>query len=225
MIRMPSPSNETQMMPEQVLEHRLSLAATYLKWSPKRISAFRAGYADARANQCDARRRDQHDGSRHGFIESDLSMRLVDSLGYRDGLRAFEARSLETCDYRGNQALLSEIARYWSANGNLEFDLETAEWSDTAAEDLSVFLGVMDRNSWIAWFVAEHEASIEDGRDGYGDLLVQDVFEHVVYVAYRDGQVDDIWDGWHRIGASMLKAAGYVPAIRGNPAPAPVLVL
>lgn len=123
-------------------------------------------------------------------------------------------------DYRGDQAVLRQIASYWSANGNNDFDLVEATWIDSAAEDLSVFLEVKDRQQWIEWFVAEHESAIECGREGYGDLLLQDIQEHVIYVEYADRSLD-VWDGWHRIGACMLKGAGRIPAIRGVPSPAP----
>jgi hypothetical protein len=212
--------SEEAFSSEQVLEHRLSLAAEHLKWSPARISAFRAGYADGCASRVDRRRRDRHDNESHGFLEKALQPALLDSLGYRDGVRTAETRSIGVEEYRGDQGVLRQIAAYWAANGNGDFDLLTAIWSDSTAEDLTAFLKIMDRQQWIDWFVAEHENAIECGRAGYGDLLLQDILEHVVYVEYADDSLD-VWDGWHRIGASMLKGAGHIPAIRGIPLPEP----
>ncbi|MGY3581907.1 hypothetical protein ACVIGB_000021 [Bradyrhizobium sp. USDA 4341] len=213
-------SEELSLSLEQVLEHRLSLAAKYLKWSPSRISAFRAGYAASCAGRVDSKRRDRHDNDSHGFLETALEPALLDSLGYRDGVRTAESRSVSVEDYRGDQGVLRQIAGYWAANGNNDFDLNTATWSDST-EDLAAFLKIKDRQQWIDWFVAEHENAIECGRAGYGDLLLQDIQEHVVYVEYVDDSLD-VWDGWHRIGASMLKGAGHIPAIRGVPEAVPV---
>lgn len=214
-----APSEEMPLSLEDALLHRLSLAARYLKWSRARILAFQAGYAASCANQIDRRRMDRHDNDRHGFLESSLSPSLLDSLGYRDGVQAAQARSIDVEEYRGDQVVLRQIAESWSANGNNDFDLETATWSDSTAEDLSVFLKIMNRPQWIAWFVAEHENAIECGRAGYGDLLTQDINEHVIFIAYPTST--DIWDGWHRVGAAMVKGAGHIPAIRGVPAPNP----
>lgn len=211
------------MSVEQVLERRLSLASRVLKWTPDRIAGFRSGFSDACVARVDQKRRHRHDGDKHGFLESALSRDLIDALGYRDGVLAAESRAYHAEDYRNDQEVLRQIAHSWSANGNNDFDLETAQWSDSGAEDLSVFLRVMDRSQWIAWFVAEHKAAIKDGREGYGDLLMQDTHEHVVYVDYGDDRGIDVWDGWHRIGAGMLKGAGHIPAIRGIPAPSLVL--
>jgi hypothetical protein len=211
------PSEEALL--KDVLEHRLSLAAQHLKWSRARILAFKAGYAASCAGRIDRRRIDRHDNDRHGFLEPSLSPSLLDSLGYRDGVQAAQARSMDVENYRGDQMALLQIAEGWSANGNNDFDLNTAAWSDSAAEDLSLFLNIMDRQQLIGWFVAEHENAIECGRAGYGDLLTQDIAEHIVYIAYPTSI--DVWDGWHRIGASMLKGAGHIPAIRGVPTPKP----
>lgn len=211
-------SEERSMSFEQLLEHRLSLASKYLKWTPIRISAFRAGFSDARAACIDRERLHQHDGGLHGFRESELTRELIASLGYRDGVRAVDSLACSPASYRGDQALLRQIAAAWSANGNGDFDIDTASWTDTPAADLERFLRIMPREQWVAWFVAEHVAALRDGRDGYGDLLMQDVREHVVYVEYDEDKLD-IWDGWHRIGAAMLKRAGQVPAICGVPAP------
>lgn len=205
---------------EDAIEHRLMLAGKYLKWSSVRIAAFRAGFTASCAGRVDRKRRDRHDGKCNSFLETSLSQPLLDSLGYRDGVRAAESRAVCAEAYRGDQGVLRQIAGYWAANGNNDFDLEEAIWSDSATEDLAVFLKIMDRQQWIAWFVAEHENAIECGRDGYGDLLLQDINEHVVYVEYPTSI--DVWDGWHRIGAAMMKGAGQIPAIRGVPAPEPV---
>lgn len=203
-----------------VLEHRLRLAVNRLKWSPARIVAFRAGYADALQGRADQARMQRHDGVNDGYLEHSLTPADRDSLGYRDGVEAVAALSLAVADYSRDPNELQEIAWYWADNGDNDFDIDEATWSSTTAEDLSIFLRVMSREKWIEWFVEEHVAAIADGRPGYADLLIQDIHEAIVYISYEDGRID-VWDGWHRIGAAMLKGAGQVPAIKGVPAPSP----
>ena len=201
-----------------MLEHRLSLAAAHLKWTPVRIAAFRDGFTAARADRINRRRLNLHDGDLHGFRETELNRELLVSLGYRDGARAAESLGYRPESYGGDQAVLRQIAVAWSANGNNDFDIETASWSDTVSADLQGFLQIMPRDQWISWFGAEHEGALEEGREGYGDLLMQDAHEHVVYVEYGEDRLD-IWDGWHRIGAALLRGAGRIPAICGIPGP------
>lgn len=203
-----------------VLEHRLRLATNHLKWSPERIAAFRAGYADALKGKVDHFRIQRHDGDSYGYKENSLTPAECDSLGYRDGVQTAEARALDAADYSRDPNELHQIVWYWADNGDNDFEIDAATWSSTTAEDLSIFLRVMSRPEWIEWFVGEHVAAIADGRPGYADLLIQDIHEAIIYIAYEDGRID-VWDGWHRIGAAMLKGAGHLPAIKGMPSPAP----
>lgn len=202
----------------QLLEYRLSLASKYLKWTPTRIGAFRAGFSDACTKRIRRERMHMHDGGLHGFREAHLTRELLVSLGYRDGVMAAESLGYHPEKYSGDQSVLRQIAAAWSANGDNDFEIDAASWSASPAADLEVFLRIMPREEWIAWFVAEHVAALHDGREGYGHLLMQDAHEHVVYVEYDEERVA-IWDGWHRIGAAMLRGAGHVPAICGVPAP------
>jgi len=210
---------EADLTEREVIDRRLVLSACYLGWSPPRIAAFREGWKAALAGEVDDVILHLHDGDSHGYTEAGLNSFLLESLGYRDGVRAFESRSVDPTDYSfSRREELLEIASQWSCNENDDFDVDEAEWSSSTAESIAPFLTVMSREDWISWLVREHQEAIEDGRPGYGDLLLQDVNEAIIYVAYRDGHVD-IWDGWHRVAASMLKGAGTIPAIKGVPAP------
>jgi hypothetical protein len=208
---------ETSLSTEAVIERRLSLAAALLGWTPPRVAAFREGYAQGGAGAVDRARRHRH-GHDDGFDEAALAPALVDALGYADGVSAAEAAALPAVAFHSPEEILSE-ADAWAGNGDGDFEVDEAEWAHSAADGLASFLPVMGREEWVAWFVDEHRMAIEAGRPGYGDLLLQDIREPVVYVAYGDGRAD-VWDGYHRLGAAMAKGAGSVPSIKGVP-PAP----
>lgn len=199
---------------DAALEARLTLAATHLKWTPGRIAAFRDGFCDGRKGNPDARRRDRHTHD-DGYLESTLSAPLLDSLGYRDGIEAALAFGRDVVDYSDSLAMM-ENALAWAANGENNFDIDDASlWRFDATGSVSDFLRIMSQEAWIAWFVSEHEAAIEDGRPGYAYLLLQDIEEAAVYVDYGDRL--DVWDGYHRIGASMMKGAERIPVIKALP--------
>jgi hypothetical protein len=209
---------ESAMDLDSVVDHRLRLASEHLEWSPLRIAAFQVGFSDARKDAVDRHRMHRHDGESHGFLELGLTRDLVDSLGYSDGVRTAEVLGRDAVHYVDRDQLL-EIAWYWADNGDGDFDINEATWSATPADDLTAFLKVMSREAWVSWFVDEHRAAVEAGREGYGALLTQDIVDPVIYVSYVDDRID-VWDGWHRVGAAMLKGAGHIPSIRGEPAPA-----
>lgn len=214
-------NEEADLTENEVRDHRLVLAASHFGWSPSRISAFRAGWEAARAGKVEDHIRYRHHGDIHGFDESSLKAGLIESLGYHEGILAFESRAIDPTDYSfSRREELLEIASSWACNGDGDFDIDEAEWTASIAEDLSPFLQVMSREDWISWLVKEHREAIADGRSGYGHLLVQDVKEAVIYVAFHDGRID-IWDGWHRVAASILKGAGTIPGIKGVPALGP----
>ena len=68
--------------------------------------------------------------------------------------------------------------------------------------------------SWISWFTAEQEMHEEDGRPGYYDsLLNSDIVTAVVI--YDDGKFGYVWDGYHRVGATVTRGLDTVKAIVG----------
>src|SRR6218665_1198949 len=68
--------------------------------------------------------------------------------------------------------------------------------------------------SWTSWFAGEQQMHEEDGRPGYYDsLLNSDIVNPVVI--YDDGEFGYVWDGYHRVGASVTKGLQTVKAIVG----------
>ncbi|AOG03217.1 hypothetical protein [Bosea sp. RAC05] len=218
-IQQPRPRpGEEDLTLDEVVAYRLELAKAHLGWTKPRIDAFWQGFADHKAGKKDVSRLGHRD-EYASFDDQHCSPAELDALGYRDGLQAGEAFETELRDYaRDDLGLLQEV-NAWAANSNGDFDIDDATWTATAAQPINLFLAVMTRQQWIDWLVEEDRAAKADGRYGYAHLLIQNTNSHIVHVAYEDGRVD-VWGGFHRIAAAMLRGDLNIPAIEGRPAPA-----
>lgn len=187
-------------------------------WSPERVAGFRAGLADPAIavdedRACEAW--DLLDGN-----PDPCGRWLLGVLSARDTVRAathgtndLSARTAE--ELRG-------LARSWEGTSVAE-PARSADndWEWDPGCPLEPFVALWGtRGDVEAWFVGECRDSQADGRDGHWDLLVQDVREEV-YVQFVDGE-PQVWDGWHRIAASILKGATTIAAVVGRPCPASV---
>lgn len=197
-------------------ERRLALATAHLGWTPTRVSAFREGYSAARPDRA------RHVGHRlgDGYADAELSEAAIDALGYDDGLHARRMATHPVETYGNDPERVASEACSWASMMSTDVREEDCAWSLDVEGSLAPFLAVMSREEWVDWIVREHGWALEDGREGYAALLIEDVKVPVVYVEHPDGTVD-IWDGHHRVGACMLKGAASIPVIRGV-APAPV---
>lgn len=149
-----------------------------------------------------------------------MSAPVKDALGYSDGVAA--ARSMLACDAgddmpRERDAILHQVS-IWQGNGNADFDIEEADWIANVADEVRRFHSIMSPDEWRKWLIEEHKFAIEAGRSGYAHLVLQDILEPVVYAQYPDGLID-VWDGWHRIAASVVRESDVIPSIRGVPPP------
>lgn len=198
-------------------ERRLALAVAHLGWTAPRVSAFRDGFAAARPDPV----RDRGFDGVHGYEEASLPPAALDALGYSEGVAAARSLGEAVVDLGADQGRLVAFAADWESCADAIFDAEDADWDYAPEAGLDLFLSVMTREEWVAWFAEENRDAVEDGRYGYADLLLQDVKEPVVVLLGEDGK-PDVWDGWHRIAACILKGAPGIPLLLGRPrAPAP----
>ena len=198
-------------------ERRLALAVAHLGWTAPRVAGFRDGFAAARPDPERTRVLDPD----LGYDEANLPEDALEALGYDDGVAAARAAKESVVDLGDDPDRLLAFAKDWQSCADTLFDAADADWAYDPAGGLDVFLTVMSREEWVAWFEGEHRDAVEDGRYGYSDLLLQDVQEPVVVLLGEDGK-PDVWDGWHRIGACIVKGAAGIPLLLGRPhAPAP----
>jgi len=119
---------------------------------------------------------------------------------------------------------LMEYARAWqgAACHYSESDIpaKDQDWRVEEAYPVERLFALMEggRAGWIDWFRTECQWAREDGRNGYADLLLEQIEEEVVLVELEDGRVD-CWDGWHRLGAAIVKGDIGIPAVVGVPKP------
>lgn len=75
----------------------------------------------------------------------------------------------------------------------------------------------MSLTEWLLWFKAELEIWAQEGQpDRFDDMLNEDISTPVIGVDLGDKGIY-IWDGYHRIAASITAGRSFIPAIIGRP--------
>lgn len=141
--------------------------------------------------------------------------------------RARRARvAFDAAPFAPTQARMVEMARSWQGAGSRypesDVDPATLAWRYEPGFPVARLLALMGPGgaaAWAEWFAGECRCSVEDGRAGYADLLLETVEEPVVLVELPDGRLD-VWDGWHRVGATVVGRRPGVPTIVGRMAAA-----
>lgn len=69
---------------------------------------------------------------------------------------------------------------------------------------------------WVEWFKeAGDEIEADIGHRQWDSLLDEEIEEPIVITMDEDGSAWDIWDGWHRTGASLTSGKQTIPAVVG----------
>lgn len=135
--------------------------------------------------------------------------------------RLKRGRAMDLSYFDGGQHKLVEEAACWQGAANSQHDgnfpAEEVTWRIDTDYDITPFIGLMEGGypSWVRWFREECEMQVEEGRGGYLELLLENIEEPTVTVELPGDRVD-IWDGWHRIGASIVRRAPTVPVLVGD---------
>lgn len=96
-------------------------------------------------------------------------------------------------------------------------DVAEADWVLVEQYPLAK-LGSPD--DWSKWFASEVKAWADEGdKTRFNDMMNGPILCPVV-ILERDG-VGYVWDGNHRVGASLTRGLTHIPAIVGTPKPAP----
>ena len=116
------------------------------------------------------------------------------------------------------QEELQEMARMWESA--MQEDVVPAKefnWTYYEAFPLERFIGIgnLSAEEWVNHFNDEQTWAAEDGREGYyDDMILKPIEEPIVAVELGDKM--ELWDGYHRIGASFAKGAKTIRAIIGT---------
>ena len=114
------------------------------------------------------------------------------------------------------EALRAEArsVRHDNDDGGIGYpDPELAVWT-LERLPLSAFMHIMSETDWDAWLDQEIDGGDGDRPDLYRSLLTEEI-EEPIMATMIDGR-GWIWDGYHRVGASVAKAAADVLAIVGR---------
>lgn len=189
---------------------RLSYATA---WGLERARGFLEGHAKGAAGMTVSQS--------HGrpWTDRGLSPAEAHAMGVAEGLAASARR-------RGSEALASAtpedmtaMARHWQSEGT--FRAADADWTyvenfDIAnLSDLVRVEGGGGSNPWLEWFRNECLDAMDEEREGYGNLLVEDVEEAIVIGFGADGDIE-VWDGWHRLGATIVKGETTIRTLMGT---------
>jgi hypothetical protein len=89
---------------------------------------------------------------------------------------------------------------------------DEADWHYDPAFPVAALAG----DAWAAWFADECADAAADGRTGYyDDMLDREISEPIV-VLLRDG-AGYVWDGNHRVGATVTQGRSTIKAFVGSP--------
>lgn len=127
---------------------------------------------------------------------------------------------------RMDEDALRQQARYHQgACDDGDMDVSDLRWTLVADLPLAVLENCLFRSGhvvpvdaprqWTSWFHQECEMLAEEIGDAsdWERLSVQEILEPVVVTVEADRV--QIWDGWHRIGASFAAGRTTIPAIVG----------
>ncbi len=121
-------------------------------------------------------------------------------------------------DFGGmTQDELAEYARVYGDNDDGSVPLSEISWRYIPDFDVSRLLCIMTEDQWKEWIEDEIQMATEEFNDPdrWGQLLVQDIFEPVVFFDHPDGTLR-IWDGWHRSASTVAKGEKTMKAIYGT---------
>ena len=94
----------------------------------------------------------------------------------------------------------------------------TFHWDEHKEYPVSNFITANDtKEAWIEWFKFEQKIWADEGQpDRFDDMLTAEIAEPVYGVDLGDGEAL-LWDGNHRVAASVVAGRETIPAIIGKP--------
>jgi len=127
---------------------------------------------------------------------------------------------------RPDRDLVTEALAVLGDNDAGDLDPEDLTWCRVPDLDVSTLLECMSDGDmhgrrpiecWRDWFEGELEIDRDefDGGRGWASLATEKVREPVI-VTIEPGRVQ-IWDGWHRVGGTIVSGRTSIAAIVGTP--------
>lgn len=126
--------------------------------------------------------------------------------------------TFESFDYNSETSLRDVARQYqdqFSSGEDGYADPNKLSWKYVKNYPIDKFIyGNTTKDSWVDWIKQEIEWAEEDGREGYYDDLFEGDIHTSIVVVELNG-LTYIWDGNHRVGASIAQGKETIPAIVG----------
>lgn len=118
-------------------------------------------------------------------------------------------------DHTTPQEKLAEHARILGGARDDRLPLDRIAWTYDELFPVARFLEIMSFEEWKKWFDEELEISVEvrGSDEAWRCLLTEEIEEELIIL---DHEGLDIWDGWHRAAAMVLKGQEYAKVVRGE---------
>lgn len=198
------------------LTRRAGVAKRICRWSQERYVAF----LESLPRELGRDRPRRLDPAEFGLNEEALA-----SPGPDAGMTASERRGFGA--YDAAKAVMAWRDDIWVPDGNEaarsyafaymdKADRDAAEMDEGSAVYDPEFpilglIGCWPDRDYEGFLIREHRFAVEDGRCGYGDVILEKI--HSPCVLVRTGQGVDIADGWHRTAAGLIVGSDTVAAI------------
>lgn len=119
----------------------------------------------------------------------------------------------------GNDAILNSARAYQGAIYDIGEPgggkVEDFNWHVDPHYNINKKIDSLTPQQRVEWMQAEIKAWADEGEpDRFDDMLDEPIVEEIIAVEEKDGATF-LWDGNHRVGASLLTGRTTVPAIVG----------
>ena len=134
-------------------------------------------------------------------MERTLSPFALARIGRFEGFKAVRSWHLEPKEPSA-EAMKSQM-KFWYLSGSCNFEIDDAECEYIPDFPLSDIISERPAASWIETLKIDHFERLSEGGEGYVDLIVERHRDPCFLADRGDGLAPGIFDGFHRIGASL----------------------
>ncbi len=197
---------------------RARIAAELFDWTPERMAGFQEELG--RQTSITNRVLDPIYPEDFGFDaeqmfspgpEANMSHALRIAIGCYDAACAFRSWDVVAAERPDPASILSLACMFVDRVEMDHVDPDAINWyGDYPLETLDGHY--QEEGGAAAWLLAEHRASIEDGRSGYAEMVLEKLHTPCVYVQ-NEGAGPEIPNGWHRTAGAIITGARTIQTV------------
>ncbi len=201
------------------LLRRAKIASDLFDWSDAHLTGFARGLDEAL--QLGDKTTISLDSKDYGFrVEriygpdmetTTLSNAMLEKLGRYDAFQAVRSWHKEIKE-PSQESMLAQ-AKFWYLSSECDFDIDETACEFCPDFPLSEMLRSRPASSWIEVLKVDHQARLNEGTEGYADLVLQKHLQPYFIADRGEGRAPGIFDGYHRIGAALAVGSKTCTAI------------